>query len=250
MESVLRKLKRWSIVKYPHLEHLSLDEDWNEDWLRDDTWAANIMPMHISPATLARYDLPRPISSHELLRRLKKGPKPFRFLDLPREIRDEIIREAIVEKRSSVASHCRLHGYEDIEFPPQQIELLEIDAGGDFSDYVPGLLEVSRQVREEASAIFWKENHFSMRFDTRDANGIDPLKEMCAWAKNRSADHLNSIREFSLRVDWGRKLQSTLHLKYRPEHGMKLKLYQPSIKTAGMYENISERKRGRTRTVR
>jgi hypothetical protein len=57
---------------------------------RDDTWAVNLMLDTIDEDFLDRHIIERPVTAYDLLRKLEQIAKPFRFLDLPREIRDEV----------------------------------------------------------------------------------------------------------------------------------------------------------------
>ncbi|KAK4499259.1 hypothetical protein PRZ48_009772 [Zasmidium cellare] len=214
MESILRKLGLWTHAKHPYLAHLKLDEDWADDWLRDDVWATNIMLMHIEPSTLIRYDLPRPLTSSELLYKLSEGPNPFRFLDLPREIRDEITRLVVV-KQPFMKSVLRQDGS---EFIREDDDLGKIELMEDFA--IPQMMQVNRQIRHEASTIYWQENHFRLFYCSPSRQTWAPFKALRRFKKRIDAEGLLNLRELSLDVRYYKDWQTHAHVKYRPDTGL------------------------------
>lgn len=221
MQKLLEKLGLWIYVKSPWLAKLDIGDDWEEELEEKDVWATNILLNHIDEATLARYNLPRPITAPQLIERLAKGPEPFRLLDLPRELRDRIYEFALVEapidvpdktalktlkkstakkgeKATDAASRRRCHeGLGAVEFDRPTLM------------NQPPLLSVSRQIREECDPIHWGQNAWRVHLTVKSVYPLwDPYfcrHSFLAWIKKMGMHRLRHLRDLEVVTDWCRK---------------------------------------------
>ena len=91
---------------------VGLDEEQDAALESDDTWAANITLWFCDPSFLARHPLERPITASRLYEELGRLSKPFRLLDLPRELRDRIyIWSLLSQRRKGGVSQIAIAAY-------------------------------------------------------------------------------------------------------------------------------------------
>ncbi|KAF2171606.1 hypothetical protein M409DRAFT_17843 [Zasmidium cellare ATCC 36951] len=82
--------------------------------------------------------------------------------------------------------------YEEVLLPPRRIMLLHEGEDRWPTDEEPSLLQVNRQIRREASAIYWQEKKFYFYFYAMN-HTLDPLGRVAAWAKRMDTDVLSNL---------------------------------------------------------
>ena len=183
LQRLLEEAGLWARVKHDRPAYIHMSEGKKDKFERDDTWAVNIILMYIRPSLIDRLPIPRPVTAAQLLRRLETQCKPFRLMDLPRELRDAVY-EYMVEDSHEVLdeSHSRRGSdYSGVLREPQ----------------IRMLCAVSQEFREAVSREHYGNNYFEL--------WNLPLSYLHIWASFVGMQNLRHIRSLNMRMQWGRK---------------------------------------------
>ena len=216
IESVLRSFGLWCLVRYPRKPYIRLNQEQEAEFERDDTWAVNIMLQYVNSIYLARQPIEKPITGYDLLRKLEVGAKPFRLMDLPRELRDKIYEFEVAEiPAHDDTSYCMY---------PAFVNAATLDWDSTpFADPVPSLLHVSRQVREESAKTYYERNLFRFYYYTI-CSDVSPLDVVAKWANLVEPQHRKYVRAATLFVYWYKDQHTTIEVCYSPHTGLKAKV--------------------------
>ncbi|GIZ43133.1 hypothetical protein CKM354_000637200 [Cercospora kikuchii] len=158
----------------------------------------NLVCKHVSASMRCRIPNTAKVDMRSLWDFLTALSRPFRFLDLSKEVRQRIYSLALEEQ----------HAY---------------------SDALPPLLSVNKQIREEASPAFYTETLFTgdVWSFTEDANPHLPSKEVDAmvhWSRSIAHDCIRLLRKFELlyKVEdsFHEECYVTITFHYSPETGL------------------------------
>ncbi|KAK5707236.1 hypothetical protein LTR17_020869 [Elasticomyces elasticus] len=100
VRKVLEPRGLWVRATRKRLPYLKLTEEQAYKVTRQEYWVNGIIIQHISLLLDTMRYLELPVTPHVLLGRLEKLCKPFRLLDLPRELRDKIYEQLLPQGRS------------------------------------------------------------------------------------------------------------------------------------------------------
>lgn len=180
MGNMLRRLGIWGNAQASSRKALpNFRYDEARRFAIDDSWAVSIMLMHVNPYLLTRLRIDPALSSCELLSKLASAARPFRFADLP------------VELRVRICGYMVPVGEEYDEMTRAYREEDQVVSGASSSKYwrslprrlatIRHLCAVSLEFREEVSKIHYSCNTFVSRID--DGTGEDTIE---IWANTVS----------------------------------------------------------------
>jgi len=135
--------------------------------------AADIIAAQVQSSFLKRSipDIDRR-SSTRLLQRLEEHARPFRFFDLPPELRNRVYD---------------LHFSEDALRP--------------ITEKIPQITRATKQLRGEALPVFYSCTRFSIRFDKEERSLMKHIADVKTWAKRIDPAYLPKLRSLTLQLD-------------------------------------------------
>ncbi|KAM0718810.1 hypothetical protein Q7P37_005882 [Cladosporium fusiforme] len=174
------------------------DGDLMSQWDLEELDIFDIVLSHVRPELIHRLPINYSDDTNTLVRCLKAGCQPFRFLDLSRELRDEIYKLCVIQQPRNVKgrswkgpSHISDH-------------MLAIEVGGVYSIRManPPLLSVNRQLHAEAGEIYYQHNKFHMCFEA--SSHVRVLDEIERWSTLVVRDLLTHLRYLKVNIRSGR----------------------------------------------
>lgn len=208
---MLRKLGIWTgsgnsrtEFSSTRAEHIAINE----------SWTVSVLLMHVDPYCLTRLHIPPAISSFELLSKLAIAASPFRFRDLPVELRLRIFEYMVPvgEEYNELVNINYEHPTEHdvgswVSVKPARLAT------------VRRLCGVSQEFREEVSKIHYSSNRFIS--ETYNAVGPDVVQE---WANVMGERNLRHLRDFKVTFGYYKDLFDTFHVTYDTENGLEVKI--------------------------
>lgn len=222
MEGRLDDLDLWAAVTSEHRSYPDYTHGTRCAGKFADEWAAEYMLSHITKAVSDRYVLSRPLGGFEMLQVLRQPPKHFRLLDLPKELRIKIYKCAVIYRRPvySLDTQDYFYQWEPIGWERFLLQIYPPEIPK------PALLRVSRQVRHEASEIYYQFNHFEMAH--KSAKSISPLSRVAKWATSLTIEDRKNLRELSIvESSWSSMRTDNLHLIHAtssPKQGLRAEI--------------------------
>ncbi|KAK4552092.1 hypothetical protein LTR86_010628 [Recurvomyces mirabilis] len=143
--------------------------------------AVQIVSVHVSPALRARVPSADRRDAARLLAQLERFAAPFRFLDLPAELRVRIYD-----------LHCSSLGGDH-----------SISGPAEYRAPLPSLLQVCRIVRMESIPVFWNQTTVSIqdpcRVEAPEHGKVErTINELLDWTVAMSREHLKHIKHTRL----------------------------------------------------
>lgn len=210
----------WIHVRYPPPSHATLTEAQLDAHNLKDTLAVNIMMARMDAAFKDRIQCDHNTTAHEYFKRAWRMAQPFRFTELPRELRDKIY-EHLVARIEVIdwfdETACR------VPRRPPYVEAIRMDRLRPGADKVPALLHISRQIRIEASEIYYQQNHFLLTLD-QCAYDILPLEAVSDWASVIGTQNFKHLRKLSLYLYCRKELETLLELVFSPHNGLQVQI--------------------------
>ncbi|KAK3645647.1 hypothetical protein LTR22_014610 [Elasticomyces elasticus] len=219
MQATLQGYGIWDGLQSPLMSRDCTNEEERDQLERDDTSAVNIMLDSLAEDFASRLALKRPISGFYLLQELRSRAKPFRFLNLPRELRDSVYAIALKFPHD--------HSQDETYTSPAVLEntktrrrlapkmALWINTGHEHQAMEhPLLLAVSRQVQDEADAIYWGKHTWKVEVSAYgEGLGVKldlstPKAQLQEWLDMIGIHRLKHLRDFILAVELCRKCSS------------------------------------------
>lgn len=176
--------------------------------------------------------------------------KPFRFLDLPRELRDYVYDLCLVmpegEQCSNLPWPPETHVDEAIQHRYRHRIFARNICQGLHSHPMarllkhPPLLAVSRQIREEADEIYWAKNEWQFTIEVAPLSGSHdsrrddvrkPMEQLRKWTKMMGMRRLKHLRSFTLRIErmYGPSEYGGVDFTVTFDHTKGLELHSPSF---------------------
>lgn len=176
------------------------------------TWAINVVLTYVNPIFLASQPIDRPVTLHELFGILENGAKPFRFLDLPRELRNNIY-ELMVDS----GKH-----YEELQVVKVWPNSRR-DWGVVRSPIVCSLCAVSAEFREEVSKFHYSSNSFHVVSDWGRDGSPEDIRE---WANVVGRHDLSRLRNLNAKFGYYKVSFDSFHVAFVPEMGLRAEAWK------------------------
>lgn len=161
----------------------------------DDKWAVSLMLMHVSASLLIRVPVsPRVVTAHDLLQQLAQAAKPFRFMDLPLNIRQRVYGLLVPTNKQ----------YE--EWPGLRIKGLPLDIP-DRPSRIDELCRVSQEFCREISRMHYSQNSFFVHLF------LDGPEALAEWAKAAGISALQHLRDLEVRFTYDKRCWNVIHAK-------------------------------------
>ncbi|KAK3719257.1 hypothetical protein LTR37_004476 [Vermiconidia calcicola] len=202
VERVLRECGLWTGVRYPCKPYVKLTEQRQDDDDRKDVWAVNIMLMYIDPYFLAREPIDKPVTGYDLLRQVEKGATPFRFLDLPRELRHHVYEYAAPDGEEHQEF---VHGRRGISRPRA----------------VRHLCSVSQEFREQFLRLYYSKYRFGVIL--LHHHGPEALQE---WVELAGLRPLQYMRDLKVVMTYHKGYFDTVRVTFSPSTGLEARVQE------------------------
>lgn len=152
---------------------------------------------------------------------------PFRFLDLPQNLRDQVYRLCILEPKkhgTPCGTNARfgrhvaaLFVYDECRIPSQN----------------PVLLQVNRQIRSKTGQMYYGRHEISLCIDkshSPDTDTIDPVAEIDKWSQYMVRDLAVHLRALRVKVQWkhGQEDWIEMRVEYSSSHGVQASFDSPA----------------------
>jgi hypothetical protein len=163
--------------------------------------------------------------AHDLVQQVKNRLQPFRFLDLPLELREIIYGMAL---DTSEHSEFYEYGFQDYFglLPPMtnRVQALRITEYQPCRTRNPSLLHVNRQVRSEAGKIYFRGNQFELWIDNKYS--VWTLLEVKLWLETIVGDFAVHLRDVRVHVgqlaDKRHFLKRVIQARFHQSHGLQI----------------------------
>lgn len=138
-------------------------------------------------------------TAHDLVQQVKNRLKPFRFLDLPLELR-EMIYDMVLD----ISKHSEAHEYGFRDYfrrlspVTNRVMALRITEFQPCHTMNPPLLHVSRQVRSEAGKVYFGRNQFDLWIDNQYC--ACSLEAVMVWLKTMVGDLATHLRDVQVHI--------------------------------------------------
>lgn len=221
MEKRLRKLHLWDFVEMganliKANRKLTRLHEFRVAYM--DQCAGKFLFKYIAPEVFGPYNITLPMMGSDLLRVLKQPPKPFRLMELPRELRIEIYKYVVVR----MSRNSRQKGEDDTK---HRVTIFTETNFHSNRLSQPALLHVSQQVRSEASEVYYQNNHFQGQV-IRLSYVPQDFMEIRLWAELLAKEDKKNLREFTVQEttfpDEESRLapQDHIHVRFTPNAGL------------------------------
>lgn len=186
----------WVRVTLP--SYVTLSEERKQLQQEDDAISVELIVRLMSRDLKRRFCIPRPITTPQLLHLLREFCKRFRFFDLPRELRDNVLGKLLVFENEI----CEAEGYHQLHRP----------------SIVDALTAVSRQMREESFAIYYSRNQFSFAY----SRFCTDLEDVQKWVDKAGLRNLQHLRSLSVRLQYAKRYWYDFDVKWTLESGLEV----------------------------
>lgn len=210
-------------------------------WSEKSALAAQWVLAYVSSDTYSIVPLDCRQDAYALLRLLRQFTGPFRFMDLPRELRDHIYKILLIKSTDPKEARCIAQCIDVIDTHPMNYFLrrrLFRPARR------PSLIHVSHQVRTEALHIYYAKNAFCMQLGRHTVGGNNNAAAIIArWAKQVGIETLGELRDLTVNIKCFHEQVIDIRVTYSPEKGL-------SHQVDGHETRSSESHREHSRTIR
>ncbi|KAK4888470.1 hypothetical protein LTR27_012635 [Elasticomyces elasticus] len=192
LRSVLEPRGLWLRATRPRLPHVKLTQMQEEKLEMEEYWANGIIIQHMSPKLALMRTIEVPVIPHVLLGRLKGACKPFRFFDLPREVRDKVYGQLLPQGRSIWELDTKLNLNR-----PRVMKIMSA---------------TSSQLRKECAEFYYSQNHIELMDEWCYGNQLDDVQRWADAVGMANLRHLRHLTGFYYKFDITYSADSGLHV--------------------------------------
>lgn len=257
---------RWLLQEHGLTQYAFGDEAMAKgDRLRSEE-TGGILIYYIEPEYRRRYNFdPDRATGHEVIRAVEAGPRPFRVTDLPRELRDRIYELVVVRTAESPSSYDS----QTNEWSGDDGRVLLntcVDRGSRTQRItiapMPSILHTNRQMRREASKVFYQQNHFEwkperpsdpqLKYNARripfvSSSRCTQWRALRRWTESLSEGVRKDLRKLTIGIHIEGLGWQYVHISSEPRHGVRAML-STTLGKAG--DNSAKVKLGRAQVAR